>query len=52
MFQKVLDEEGLVHGAENVYVADLSAAPLPRISTQMTAYLIGLHVGRCYCRAR
>jgi hypothetical protein len=37
---------GNVIGTENIYVADLSAVPLPRISTQMTAYLIGHHVGK------
>lgn len=35
---------GKVKGATNVYVADLSASPLPRVSPQMTAYLIGFHV--------
>ncbi|SBO43949.1 hypothetical protein [Cyanobium sp. NIES-981] len=37
---------GLVLGSSNIHVADLSAAPLPRVSPQMTAYLIGHHVGR------
>ncbi|MEX1323373.1 MAG: GMC family oxidoreductase N-terminal domain-containing protein [Synechococcaceae cyanobacterium] len=37
---------GLVQGSSNIHVADLSAAPLPRVSPQMTAYLIGHHVGR------
>ena len=37
---------GLVRGSTNIHVADLSAAPLPRVSPQMTAYLIGHHVGR------
>lgn len=35
---------GRVKGSTNVYVADLSASSLPRVSTQMTAYLIGFHV--------
>ena len=35
---------GLVKGSENIFVADLSAAPLPRVSPQMTAYLLGYHV--------
>ena len=35
---------GKVKGSSNVYVADLSASPLPRVSTQMTAYLLGWHV--------
>ncbi|GKY97968.1 hypothetical protein MPSEU_000754900 [Mayamaea pseudoterrestris] len=35
---------GLVHGSCNVHVADLSATHLPRVSPQMTAYLIGFHV--------
>jgi hypothetical protein len=33
-----------VFGTSNVHVADLSAVPLPRVSPQMTAYLIGYHV--------
>ena len=37
---------GKVIGTENVFVADLSAVPLPRVSTQMTAYLVGHHVGK------
>ena len=36
---------GLVHGTENIHVADLSTVPIPRISTQMTAYVIGHYVG-------
>ncbi len=43
---------GRVHGSENLYVADLSAVPLPRISTQMTAYLIGHHVAYQLALAR
>jgi hypothetical protein len=49
LFQKALNENGKVHGVENCYVADLSTSPLPRISTQMTAYLIGFHVGEMFC---
>lgn len=37
-------DTGKVFGSENIYVADLSASPLPRVSPQMTAYLIGHHV--------
>jgi len=37
---------GKVKGSTNVHVADLSASPLPRISPQMTAYLIGFHVAK------
>lgn len=51
LFGKAIDpgldhpmDTGRVYGSANVYVADLSAVPLPRISTQMTAYLIGFHV--------
>lgn len=40
------EDTGKVMGSANVYVADLSASPLPRISTQMTAYLIGYHVAK------
>lgn len=39
-------ETGKVIGSDNIYVADLSAVPLPRCSTQMTAYLVGHHVGK------
>ena len=39
-------DTGKVFGSDNVYVADLSAVPLPRCSTQMTAYLVGHHVGK------
>jgi hypothetical protein len=35
---------GRVKGSANIFVADLSASPLPRVSPQMTAYLIGHHV--------
>lgn len=37
-------DTGKVLGSQNIYVADLSASPLPRVSPQMTAYLIGHHV--------
>jgi GMC oxidoreductase len=40
---------GKVFGSANVYVADLSAVPLPRISPQMTAYLLGFHVAKQLC---
>ena len=53
LFGKAIDQglddakdTGLVHGASNVYVADLSSVSLPRISPQMTAYLIGFHVAK------
>jgi len=39
-------QTGKVFGSKNIYVADLSAVPIPRVSTQMTAYLIGFHVGK------
>ncbi len=39
-------QTGKVNGSSNVYVADLSAVPLPRISPQMTAYLVGFHVAK------
>jgi hypothetical protein len=39
-------ETGKVYGCANAHVADLSAVPLPRVSTQMTAYLIGFHVAK------
>jgi hypothetical protein len=35
---------GKVKGLSNLYVADLSAVPLPRVSPSMTAYLVGYHV--------
>ncbi|MEM9506867.1 MAG: GMC oxidoreductase [Cyanobacteria bacterium P01_E01_bin.35] len=51
LFGKAIDKglenhqnTGKVIGSSNVYVANLSASPLPRVSTQMTAYLIGFHV--------
>lgn len=44
-------DTGKVFGSENIYVADLSASPLPRVSTQMTAYLIGHHIATQHCRA-
>lgn len=37
-------DTGKVKGTENIYVADLSTVPLPRVSPQMTAYIIGFHV--------
>ena len=37
---------GQVIGSDNIHVADLSTVPLPRVSTQMTAYLVGHHVGK------
>ncbi|NEP84102.1 MAG: choline dehydrogenase, partial [Okeania sp. SIO3B3] len=39
-------QTGKVNGSSNVHVADLSAVPLPRISPQMTAYLVGFHVAK------
>ncbi|KAL7559022.1 hypothetical protein ACA910_016366 [Epithemia clementina (nom. ined.)] len=52
VFGKVVDpgtrnplETGKVFGSTNIHVADLSTVPLPRVSTQMTAYLIGHYVG-------
>lgn len=44
------ENTGKVLGSENIYVADLSAAPLPRVSPQMTAYLIGYHVATQLCK--
>eukprot|EP00978_Attheya_sp_CCMP212_P033576 scaffold136154_cov57-Attheya_sp.AAC.2 len=35
---------GKVKGSRNLYVADLSAVSLPRVSPSMTAYLVGYHV--------
>ena len=53
IFSDVIDEgitdaskTGQVIGSDNIHVADLSAVPLPRVSTQMTAYLVGHHVGK------
>ncbi|MUG92079.1 choline dehydrogenase [Scytonema sp. UIC 10036] len=40
---------GKLYGSANAYVADLSSVPLPRISPQMTAYLIGFHVAKMLC---
>ncbi len=45
------EDTGKVLGSQNIYVADLSAAPLPRVSPQMTAYLIGHHVATQLCQA-
>lgn len=42
-------DTGRVFGSTNVFVADLSSVPLPRISPQMTAYLIGFHVAKTLC---
>ncbi|MBP0027989.1 GMC oxidoreductase [Roseofilum sp. Guam] len=39
-------QTGKVKGSSNLHVADLSAVPLPRISPQMTAYLVGFHVAK------
>jgi hypothetical protein len=41
---------GRVLGSQNIYVADLSASPLPRVSPQMTAYLIGYHLATQLCK--
>lgn len=38
------EDTGKVSGTHNVHVADLSSVPLPRVSPQMTAYLLGFHV--------
>ena len=53
LFGKVIDKgeedasaAGRVFGTKNIHVADLSTVPLPRVSTQMTAYMIGHHVGK------
>ena len=53
LFGKALDkgigdrhQTAKVYGSSNVHVADLSAVPLPRISPQMTAYLVGFHVAK------
>ena len=43
-------DTGKVLGSQNIYVADLSASPLPRVSPQMTAYLIGYHVATQLCQ--
>lgn len=57
IFGKAIDQglespqdTGKVFGSQNIYVADLSAAPLPRVSPQMTAYLIGHHVATQLCQ--
>ncbi|MDJ0599719.1 MAG: GMC oxidoreductase [Crocosphaera sp.] len=56
LFGKAIDpglenssDTGKLYGSANIYVADLSAVPLPRISPQMTAYLIGFHVAKRLC---
>jgi hypothetical protein len=43
---------GKVKGTANVIVADLSAVPLPRVSPQMTAYLLGYHIAKQHFAAR
>ncbi len=43
------EDTGKVFGASNVHVADLSSVPLPRVSPQMTAYLVGFHVAHQLC---
>ncbi|WP_434688133.1 GMC oxidoreductase [Pseudanabaena minima] len=59
LFGKAIDsgaitqtDTGKLNGSSNVYVADLSTVPLPRISPQMTAYLIGYHVAKMLCSDR
>jgi hypothetical protein len=42
--QDAVDASGKYDKAANIYVADLSSISLPRISPQMTAYLMGFHV--------
>jgi hypothetical protein len=56
LFGKAIDKgleesrnTGKLYGAANIYVADLSSVPLPRISPQMTAYLIGFHIAKMLC---
>ena len=49
---KAPQDTGKLYGATNMYVADLSSVPLPRISPQMTAYLIGFHVAKMLCSDR
>ena len=51
LFGKVIDKgevdasaAGRVFGTNNIHVADLPTVPSPRVSTQMTAYMIGHHV--------
>ncbi|MBD2667033.1 GMC family oxidoreductase N-terminal domain-containing protein [Richelia sinica] len=53
LFNKAIDtgmnnvtNTGKLYGSANVYIADLSTVPLPRISPQMTAYIIGFHVAK------
>lgn len=53
LFGKAIDpglenemDTGKLYGSTNVYVADLSSVPLPRVSPQMTAYIIGFHVAK------
>ena len=47
---EVPQDTGKVLGSQNIYVADLSASPLPRVSPQMSAYLIGHHVATQLCQ--
>ncbi len=42
----MIHKRGKVFGTSNLFVADLSIVPLPRVSTQMTAYLMGHHVAK------
>ncbi|MEM9008690.1 MAG: GMC oxidoreductase, partial [Cyanobacteria bacterium P01_F01_bin.86] len=56
LFSKAIDpglndaqKAGIVYGSTNVHVADLSAMSLPRISPQMTAYLVGFYVADRLC---
>jgi choline dehydrogenase-like flavoprotein len=53
LFGKVVDtgeedpsKAGKVFDTTNLHVADLSTVPIPRVSTQMTAYLVGHYVGK------
>lgn len=46
VFGEAIDDTGKVFDTDNIHVADLSAVPLPRCSTQMTAYLVGYHVAK------
>ena len=49
VIDKVLEDSSLmgkVFGSDNIHVADLFSVPLPRVSTQMTAYLMGHHVAK------
>ena len=53
LFGKAIDQglkhpqnTGKVHGSTNMFVADLSSVALPRVSPQMTAYIVGFHVAK------